>query len=77
MQYGHARALRIKGTSEEISRHNALDVLACRLRTVRCDRAGNLGRAKATLDSIYKWYGVDGSFLLRENYPFDADYKAG
>ena len=39
--------------------------------------SGNLGRAKATLDSIYKWYGVGGSCLLRENYPFAAGYQAG
>lgn len=37
----------------------------------------NLDRAQATLDSVYVYYGVDGSCLLRENYPFNADYKAG
>lgn len=37
----------------------------------------NLDRAKATLDSLYTYYGVEGTCLLRENYPFNADYKAG
>ncbi|WP_418409832.1 hypothetical protein [Alistipes sp.] len=39
--------------------------------------SGNLGRAKATLGSIYKRYGVGGSCLLRENHPFDAECQAG
>ncbi len=33
-------------------------------------------KAKSTLDSIYKHYGIKGSFLLRENFPFDDSYKA-
>ena len=37
----------------------------------------NLGRAAATLDSIYLHYGIPETPLLRENYPFDADYRAG
>ncbi|WP_295939296.1 glycoside hydrolase family 76 protein [uncultured Alistipes sp.] len=58
----------------------SLVVAACAL--VACSggnarRSRNLDRAKATLDSIYKYYGVAGSGLLRENYPFNADYKAG
>lgn len=63
-----------------MKRFLAITLLTCSLAACgRCGATapGNLGRAKATLDSIYKWYGVDGSFLLRENYPFDADYKAG
>lgn len=36
----------------------------------------NLERAKTTLDSLYVHYGVKGSYLLRENYPFDATYSA-
>ncbi|WP_295962010.1 hypothetical protein [uncultured Alistipes sp.] len=39
--------------------------------------SGNPGRAKATLDSIYKRCGVGGSCLLRENHPFDAECQAG
>ena len=31
---------------------------------------------RQTLDSIYSHYSVDGSYLLREHYPFDADFKA-
>lgn len=63
-----------------MKRFLAITLLTCSLAACgRCGATapGNLGRAKATLDSIYKWYRVDGSFLLRENYPFDADYKAG
>lgn len=63
-----------------MKRFLAITLLTCSFAACgRCGTTapGNLGRAKATLDSIYKWYGVDGSFLLRENYPFDADYKAG
>ncbi len=33
--------------------------------------------ADATIDSIYKYYSVDGTHLLSENYPFDANYVAG
>lgn len=33
--------------------------------------------AAATIDSIYKYYSVEGTTLLSENYPFDADYVAG
>lgn len=32
--------------------------------------------AKATLDSVYKYYSVTGTELLRETYPFDSDHKA-
>lgn len=37
----------------------------------------NLSRAKATMAAIYANYGVEDSFLLRENYPFNEDYRAG
>ncbi|MFZ4261046.1 glycoside hydrolase family 76 protein [Sphingobacterium sp. HJSM2_6] len=33
-------------------------------------------KAKATLDSVYKYYSVKNSSLLRENYPFDQGYQA-
>ena len=32
--------------------------------------------AATTLDSLYKHYSIEGSHLLRENYPFDAEYTA-
>lgn len=32
--------------------------------------------ATETLDSIYSHYGVDGSFLLLENFPDDQNYRA-
>ncbi|MGL5938383.1 MAG: glycoside hydrolase family 76 protein [Phocaeicola sp.] len=34
----------------------------------------NLERAKATLESLFENYGISGSYLLRENYPFDSIY---
>lgn len=37
----------------------------------------NLVRAQMTLDSIYTHYGVADTELLRENYPFDDQYRAG
>lgn len=36
----------------------------------------NLERARITLDSLYQNYSVNGSFLFRENYPFDEKYTA-
>ncbi len=36
----------------------------------------SLTRATETLDSLYAHYGVEGAFLLRENFPFEGDYKA-
>lgn len=36
----------------------------------------NIERAKITLDSLYKYYSISGTNLLRENYPFKNDYKA-
>lgn len=58
----------------------AAAVAACTF--AACDRtspsqARNLDRAKATLDSVYAYYGVADRCLLRENYPFNAGYKAG
>lgn len=35
----------------------------------------NLERAQQTLDSLYKYYAVDNTCLLRENYPFDNNHK--
>jgi len=34
------------------------------------------GRARATLDSLYARYGIEGENLLRENYPSDETYAA-
>lgn len=36
-----------------------------------------LERAENTMKAIYEFYGSEGTFLLRENYPFDHEYKAG
>lgn len=36
----------------------------------------NLGKAQITLDSLYAHYSVADTELLRENYPFDSQYKA-
>ena len=36
----------------------------------------NQQRAEETLDSLYSHYGVEGSCLLRETFPFDENYKA-
>lgn len=36
----------------------------------------NIDKAQQTLDSIYKYYSAPKTFLLRENYPFDASYTA-
>lgn len=33
-------------------------------------------RADETLHAIYKYYGVEGEYLLRETYPFDENRKA-
>lgn len=33
-------------------------------------------KGAATLDSIYKYYSANGTQLLRENYPFDDQFKA-
>lgn len=32
--------------------------------------------AQTTLDSLYKYYGVNNYYLLRETYPFDSAHKA-
>lgn len=34
-------------------------------------------KAEAIVDSVYKYYGIEGTSLLRENYPFDSAFKAG
>ena len=36
----------------------------------------NIRRAQETLDSIYKYYSIHDSQLLREHYPYKDDYKA-
>ncbi len=36
----------------------------------------NITKAKQTLDSIYAHYSVKNTLLLRENFPFDANYSA-
>lgn len=36
----------------------------------------NISRAQETLDSIYKYYSIHDSQLLREHYPYKDDYKA-
>lgn len=53
----------------------ALAASACQ--TPAASDNDNLARAKATMDSIYANYGVEGSFLLRENHPFNDGYRAG
>lgn len=40
-------------------------------------RARNLERAEATMAAVYDCYGVEGTCLLRENYPFNDAYRAG
>ena len=59
-----------------------LTIVAAACALVACERlsprqARDLERAKATLDSVYTYYGVADRCLLRENYPFNAGYKAG
>lgn len=53
----------------------ALSVSSCQEPVARDNR--NLERAKATMEAIYTHYGVAGTCLLRENYPFNDDYRAG
>lgn len=38
--------------------------------------SNNLERAQTTLDSLYQKYNAPGTYLLRENYPFDDKYTA-
>ncbi len=56
-------------------------VCACLLCAVCMAKAqesteSNLDRARLTLESIYKYYSAQGTALLHENYPFDANYSA-
>ena len=54
--------------------------LACVLTACRGGddrRARNLERAEATMAAVYDCYGVEGTCLLRENYPFNDAYRAG
>jgi len=52
----------------------AIYSIACNTITAQTNR--NINRAQQTLDSIYKYYGIKNSQLLREHYPFKDDYKA-
>lgn len=48
----------------------------CNSSKIISDSARGLNQSKSTLDSLYKFYKVSGSFLLRETYPFDASHEA-
>lgn len=48
---------------------------ACAAQPV-ADAASYLRMASETIDSIYKYYSVEDTKLLRENYPFDTGYSA-
>lgn len=55
-----------------------LGVLSCSSRSVADNAGANLvQRGKLTLDSLYSHYGIEGEYLLRENYPVDESFKAG
>ncbi len=49
----------------------AVSLLSCSV-----NRPEGITRAESTLDSIYVHYGVDGTCLLRENFPSAPEYKA-
>ena len=49
--------------------------LASCVSTKQADSNSNLERARQTLDSLYLNYSVSNSHLLRENYPFNEQYK--
>lgn len=49
--------------------------LASCVSTKQADSNSNLDRARQTLDSLYLNYSVSNSHLLRENYPFNEQYK--
>lgn len=44
--------------------------------SVHAQQASNHVRAAATIDSIYKYFAIPGSPLLREHFPYDDQYKA-
>lgn len=74
----------ISDQKREMMKNNTILILVCAagvLAGTACDRAPRpadllADRGRALLDSIYVHYGVAGEALLRENYPYDGDYKA-
>lgn len=59
-----------------------LPLVAAALTATACDgdaarRTRDAERAKRTMEAVYAHYGVDGSPLLRENHPFNVQYRAG
>lgn len=59
-----------------------LPLLAAALTTTACDadavrRTRDAERAKRTMEAVYAHYGIEGCPLLRENHPFDEEYRAG
>lgn len=68
-----------------MNRKNIIIGLACTSMLLACgnkktvvqdEKNTEYDRASATLDSIYKYYGVENSVLLRETFPFDDSHKA-
>lgn len=49
--------------------------VACATKSVHEENTDRL-RAQQTLDSLYKYYSVEGSNLLRETYPLDSAHAA-
>lgn len=49
--------------------------VACATKSVHEENTDRL-RAQQTLDSLYKYYSVEGSNLLRETYPLDSAHTA-
>lgn len=49
--------------------------MACATKSVHEENTDRL-RAQQTLDSLYKYYSVEGSNLLRETYPLDSAHTA-
>lgn len=49
--------------------------VACATKSVHKENTDRL-RAQQTLDSLYKYYSVEGSNLLRETYPLDSAHTA-
>lgn len=49
---------------------------SCSEKTIKEKRNLNLERGQSTLDSLYKYYGIENTSLLRETYPFDNCYTA-
>jgi uncharacterized protein YyaL (SSP411 family) len=51
-------------------------IISISLQPLFSQKNRNLIRAKETLDSIYKYFRIPNSQLLREHYPFKGDFKA-